>query len=61
MSGLTSKELSAIEDQLTQEQCLIQKYKKYSTEVTDPQLRTKCEEIAAQHQNHYSKLLNKLN
>ena len=28
---------------------------------TDQQLKTKCEQIAAQHQNHYTTLLNQLN
>ncbi|MEF9982961.1 MAG: spore coat protein [Oscillospiraceae bacterium] len=60
MSNLTSKELSAIEDQLSVEKCLVEKFKMYSSDATDPQLKTKCEQIASQHQNHYAKLLNKL-
>lgn len=58
---LTSKELSAIEDQLNMEQVLIKKYKLYASACTDQQLKTKCEQIAALHQNHYSTLLNQLN
>lgn len=60
MSGLSSKELTAIEDQLGQEEVLVKKYKFYAQMTTDPQLRTKCEQIASKHQNHYTKLLNQL-
>lgn len=58
---LTSKELSAIEDQLNMEQVLIKKYKLYANACADQQLKAKCEQIAAQHQNHYATLLNELN
>ena len=50
MANLTSKELSAIEDQLNAEQCLIKKYKLYAQNASDPQIKTKCEQIAAKHQ-----------
>lgn len=61
MANLTSKELSAIEDQLSAEKNLVEKFMLYSANVTDPQLKTKCEQIASSHQNHYNQLLNKLN
>ena len=61
MPGLTSKELTALEDQLTMEQSLIKKYKLYAQQCGDPQIRTKCEQIAAKHQNHYTRLMNQLN
>lgn len=61
MANLTTKELQGIEDQLGQEQILIKKFKMYATAATDPQLKTKCEQIASQHQNHYTRLLNQLN
>lgn len=60
MSSLTSKELSGIVDQLGQEELLVKKYKMYAQMTTDPQLETKCEQIAAKHQTHYVKLLNQL-
>lgn len=60
MSGLTSKELGALEDQLAMEQALIKKAKLYARQCTDPQIRTKCEQIAARHQNHYTRLLGRL-
>ncbi|MEA5012492.1 MAG: spore coat protein [Angelakisella sp.] len=61
MAKLSQKELAALADQLTREQTLVKKYKLYSTLCTDPQLRTKCEQQAAKHQNHYNTLLGQLN
>ena len=61
MANLTTKELAAIEDQLGVEQTLVKKYKMYAQQCTDPQLKTKCEQTAARHQEHFSRLLNQLN
>ncbi len=61
MANLSSKELSAIEDQLGMEQILIKKYKMYAQQSTDPQLKTCCEQIASKHQNHFNALINQLN
>ncbi len=60
MAELTSKELSAISDQLSKEETMIKKYKMYAQSMSDPQLKTKCEQIAAKHQNHYTRLLSQL-
>lgn len=61
MANITSKELSGIEDQLSMEQSLVKKYQYYAQTVTDPQLRNKCEQIAAKHQEHFNKLMSHLN
>lgn len=61
MASLTSKELSAIEDQLNLEQVLVKKFKMYAQNASDPQLKTQCEQIAAKHQIHYTRLLQELN
>ena len=61
MPNLTAKELTAIEDQLSIEQLLIKKYRMYSAVSSDPQIKTKCEQIAARHQTHNDKLLAHLN
>lgn len=58
---LTEKELSALEQQLRREQLLVQKYKVYASVCSDHQLKLRCEQIAAQHQGHYTALLNQLN
>lgn len=61
MANLTSKELSALNDQLSQEQVLVKKYRMYAQQLTDQQLKTKCEQIATEHQNHYNTLMSYLN
>lgn len=61
MAQLTSKELSAIEDQLNIEQNLIAKYKNYAGQVSDPQLKSKCEQVGARHQTHFDRLYSHLN
>ena len=60
MANLTSKELSALEDQLNREQVLIKKYKAYAQAASDPQIKTTCEQIAAQHKQHYDTLMGHL-
>lgn len=61
MPELTSKELDAICDQLSAEELLVKKYQLFAQVAEDPQLKTKCEQIAAKHQNHFDRLLNQLN
>ena len=58
---LTSKELSAIQDQLTVEQTLVKKFALYAQMTQDPQLKTQFEQNSARHQNHYDRLLSQLN
>ena len=57
---LTTKELTAIEEQLGQEQLMIQKFKMYAEMTQDQQLKTTCEQIAAKQEIHKNKLLNLL-
>ena len=61
MPNLTSKELDAISDELTYDQVLIKKYKNYATMTNDPKIKSTCEQIAAQHQNHFNILMGHLN
>lgn len=60
MANLTSKELTAIEDTLNVEQNLIKKYTMYAQTSTDACIKTKCEQIAAKHQNHFNTLMGHL-
>ena len=60
MANLTSKELTALEDNLGMEQLLVAKYRSIAGTTTDPALKTKCEQIAHKHQEHYKRLLNLL-
>jgi hypothetical protein len=57
MANITSKELRALEDQLNYEQMLVKKYHTFSTQITDPVLKSKCSEIANKHQQHFNTLL----
>lgn len=60
-TGLTEKELSCISDQLSQETVLVQKFKQYAQQCEDPELKTKCEQIASKHQEHFNTLFQILN
>ncbi len=59
--SLTSKELSAIEDQLKVEKTLVKKFTLYAQMTNDPQLKTQFQNNSAKHQNHYDRLLAQLN
>jgi rubrerythrin len=56
----TAKELSALDDLLSQEQCAVSKYEAYAAQVTDPQLRDLCTDVARRHREHYNTLLRHL-
>lgn len=60
MQNITVKELSAIEAQLNEEQLLIKKFKNYAEMSKDAQIKTMCEQLAAQHKTHYDTLMNYL-
>ncbi|MDR0931028.1 MAG: spore coat protein [Clostridiales bacterium] len=57
---VTTKELSALEDQLSSEQTLITKYRDYAKRCQDTALQTKCNQIASLHQKHYDTLVSYL-
>ena len=59
-STLTTKELTAIEEQLTMEQNVVNKYKMYAQTAVDSVIRDKCECIANKHQKHYDTLISQL-
>ena len=61
MANLTTKELQAVEDQLSAEQLAIAKNKMYAEASCDAQLKASFNSIAAKHQEHYNKLLSLLN
>ena len=60
MASITSKELTALEDQLSTEQTVISKYKMYSQTAVDSVIKDKCECIANKHQQHYDTLISQL-
>lgn len=61
MANLTSKELTALEEQLNAEAVLVAKYKAMANDSQDPQLSSTLESIASRHQAHYNTLFQFLN
>lgn len=61
MANLTSKELTAIEEQLGAESVLIAKYKQLANTTQDPNLANSLNQIAQKHQNHFDTLYQFLN
>ena len=57
MANLASKELTALEDQLSQEQVLVKKYKAMACLCNDNQIRSNLDCIADKHQQHFDTLM----
>lgn len=58
---LPQKEYLSISEILRLEELFIKKYKMFHSICTDQQLKIKCEQIVAQHQNNYNNLIKQLN
>lgn len=61
LNVMTTKELTALEEQIGSEQVLIKKYHTLCEQCTDPTIRTKLESIAAKHRQHFDTLMGHLN
>lgn len=57
MANLTSKELSALEDQISFEQTLVKKYQAMAYLCNDAQIQQGFNNIAQKHQQHYNALV----
>lgn len=57
MANLTSKELTALEDQIGFEQTLCKKYHAMACICNDAKLKNEFESIAQKHQQHYNTLV----
>lgn len=57
MANLTTKELSALEDQLGLEGVLYAKYQQAAQQSQDPELQRQFRACAQQHKTNYSNLL----
>ena len=57
MISLTSKELSALEDQMTHEQTLVKKYQAMACLCNDEKMQQDLNNYAAKHQQHFNTLL----
>ncbi len=58
MANLTTKELSALDDQIRHEQVLVKKYQAMACLCTDPKVQNDLNQIAGKHQQHCSTLMN---
>lgn len=56
MPNLSSKEYTALGEQLGLEKMLVAKYRAMATQQTDTELKMKLESIACKHQKHYDEL-----
>lgn len=56
MANLTSRELTALGEQLGSEQVLIAKYRGMAAMCKDPVIKNKLEQIAARHQQHFDRI-----
>ena len=57
---MTTKELTALQEQLGEEQVITKKYRTMAKQCNDPAIRQKLETIASQHQRHFDTLLSHL-
>ena len=61
MANLTSKELSALEDQLGSEETLVKKYEAMACLCTDAAIAQELQTIAGKHRAHFNALVRFLN
>ena len=61
MAQITNAELQSVTQALRAERELFLKYRTIAKITGDPTVRGLCEQIAAQHKNHYDTLLQNLN
>ena len=58
MANLTSKELTALEDQIGSEQTLVKKYEAMACLCNDTRIQQSFNSIASKHRAHYNTLVN---
>jgi rubrerythrin len=61
MVQLSEKELSVLNDSLSEEELLVKKFKMLASQTSDAEISSKFEEISARHQAHYNELFSFLN
>ena len=60
MGQLSEKELSLLNESLSEEELLVKKYKMLAEHATDEKVKSKMLEISAKHQHHLNELYSKL-
>ncbi len=56
MTNLTEKELSILNDSLSEEELLVKKYNMLAEHATDDETKAKMQQIASRHQSHFDEL-----
>lgn len=56
MGNLSEKELSLLNDSLTEEDLLVKKYQLLASQTQDPEVSGKLQQIAQKHQRHFNEL-----
>ena len=56
MSNLSEKELSAINDSLSEEELLVKKFQMLAAQTEDTEAKAKFQEISNRHQSHFNQL-----
>lgn len=56
MSELSEKELSALNDLLSEEELLVKKFKMLAEHATDTSVKNEMNEISSRHQEHFNQL-----
>jgi len=57
MANLTSKELTALEEQISSEQVLIKKYESMASLCNDTKIQQDLNNFAGKHRGHYNTLI----
>ena len=60
MTNLSEKELSAVQDILSEEELLIKKFKNPSNQCQEPEIKYKLMSISDRHQKHFNSIYSQL-
>ena len=61
MANLSSKEITALEEQLSAERMLVAKYRGMASQCSDAVIKNKLDTITSRHQQHFDRILPFLN
>ena len=56
MNQLSEKELSSLNELLSEEQLLVKKFQMLAGHATDPEVKQQMEELSKRHQSHFNRL-----
>ena len=60
MGTLSEKELSLVNDSLSEEELLVKKYQMLASQAQDQEISSKFEQIAQRHQSHFNDIFHLL-